>query len=75
MTAELEDQPDRAETVRLNLQNTLRYGLSQRRFSSITGIPRSTLGDFLRGTHAPSETTLQRLEAQLYPDGAPEFDE
>jgi len=67
MTDELEDSPDRAELLRLHLENVLRYGLSQRVFASITGIPRSTIGDFLRGTHSPSAGTLDRLDAVLSP--------
>ena len=68
VTAELEDAPDYAEQTRLHLEDLLRFGLSQRAFASMTGIPRSTIGDFLRGTHEPSERTLTRIAEVLYPE-------
>lgn len=69
MTVGIETTPTREELTVGHLRAIVQGGLSQRAFAQMTGIPRSTIGDVLRGTHAPSEATLSRIEEALFPEG------
>lgn len=65
---DVEQGPNPIDMLRLHLRDVLRYGVSQRYFARETGIPRSTIGDFLRGTHEPSAATMERIAQAVYGD-------